>query len=183
MVDESHVTIPQVRGMHRGDHSRKLNLIDYGFRLPTALDNRPLKFHEFYGRAKKIIYASATPADWEIKDSQNQIVQQIIRPTGLIDPAIQLHSSADQIPHLIKLIKKQIKAKTRTLLITLTKRMAEELASYLSDPAKTGTKFKVAYLHSDIDTLKRSEVLDDLRSGNYDVLVGINLLRDGLDLP
>jgi excinuclease ABC subunit B len=183
VIDESHVTVPQIGGMHRGDQSRKQNLIDFGFRLPSALDNRPLTFSEFYNRVPKAIYVSATPNDWEIKDSQNTVIEQLIRPTGLIDPPITLHSSKDQIPHLISQIKDQIKAKNRTLVITITKRMAEDLATYLADPVKTEANFKVAYLHSDIDTLERSKILDDLRSGTYDVLVGINLLREGLDLP
>ncbi len=202
IIDESHVTIPQIGGMHRGDQSRKQNLIDFGFRLPSALDNRPLTFAEFYSRIPKAIYVSATPANWEINDSRSghssevtrrgssdgvtskaHIVEQLIRPTGLIDPPITLHSTKDQIPHLVSQIKDQIKAKNRTLVITITKRMAEDLAAYLSDTAKTGANFKVAYLHSDIDTLKRTQILDDLRRGAYDVLVGINLLREGLDLP
>lgn len=183
IIDESHVTIPQIRGMHRGDQSRKQNLINFGFRLPSALDNRPLTFAEFHKRIPQVIYVSATPADWEKKDSRDHIIEQIIRPTGLIDPPVTVSATKNQIPHLISQIKNQIKAKQRTLLITITKRMAEDLTLYLSDPTKTGANFKVAYLHSDIATLERTAILDDLRSGKYDVLVGINLLREGLDLP
>jgi len=183
IIDESHVTIPQIGGMHRGDQSRKNNLINFGFRLPSALDNRPLTFAEFYSRVPKAIYLSATPSPWEIKDAKNTVIEQLIRPTGLIDPPITISATKNQIPHLISQIKDQVKAKNRTLVITITKRMAEDLATYLSDSTKTGANFKVAYLHSDIDTLERTTILDDLRSGKYDVLVGINLLREGLDLP
>ena len=183
VIDESHVTVPQIGGMHAGDFARKTNLIDFGFRLPSALDNRPLKFEEFNSRVSKVIYVSATPSLYEINDSKNQIAEQIIRPTGLVDPPITIKPSKNQIPDLIEEIKKRIVKKERTLVVTLTKRMAEDLSNYLSDPAKTGTNLKVAYLHSDIETLERSKILDDLRSGNYDVLVGINLLREGLDLP
>ncbi len=183
VIDESHVTIPQIGGMYAGDFARKSNLIDFGFRLPSALDNRPLKFNEFEDRVSKVIYVSATPSNYEIDKSKNHIIEQIIRPTGLIDPEISIRSTNQQIINLVKEIKDRISKKERTLVITLTKRMAEDLANYLSDPQKTGESFKVAYLHSDIDTLKRSNILDNLRSGNYDVLVGINLLREGLDLP
>jgi excinuclease ABC subunit B len=183
VIDESHVTIPQVGGMHAGDFARKTNLIDFGFRLPSALDNRPLKFKEFDSRISKAIYVSATPSKYEIEDSKKNIIEQIIRPTGLIDPPITVKSSKNQIPDLIEEIKKRVIKKERVLVITLTKRMSEDLSNYLSDPNKTGTTLKVAYLHSDIDTLERSNILDNLRSGNYDVLVGINLLREGLDLP
>ena len=183
IIDESHVTIPQIGGMYAGDFARKTNLVDFGFRLPSALDNRPLKFTEFDSRVSKIIYLSATPSKYEIEDSKNKIVEQIIRPTGLIDPPITVKSSKNQIPDLIEEIKKRIVNKERVLVVTLTKRMAEDLSNYLSDPEKTGTNLKVAYLHSDIETLERSNILDNLRSGNYDVLVGINLLREGLDLP
>ena len=183
IIDESHVTIPQIGGMYAGDFARKTNLVDFGFRLPSALDNRPLKFTEFDSRVSKIIYLSATPSKYEIEDSKNKIVEQIIRPTGLIDPPITVKSSKNQIPDLIEEIKKRIVNKERVLVVTLTKRMAEDLSNYLSDPEKTGTNLKVAYLHSDIETLERSNILDNLRSGTYDVLVGINLLREGLDLP
>lgn len=183
VIDESHVTVPQIGGMYAGDLARKKNLIDFGFRLPTALDNRPLKFTEFEQRMSNVLYVSATPAKYELERSKNHIIEQIIRPTGLVDPEISIRPTKNQIPDLIKEIKSRITKKERTLVVTLTKRMAEDLASYLSDPDKTGENFKVAYLHSDIATLERSNVLDNLRSGNYDVLVGINLLREGLDLP
>ncbi len=192
VIDESHVTVPQIGGMYAGDVARKNNLIDFGFRLPSALDNRPLKFEEFEKRIAKVIYVSATPSQYELKkssDPKNQltsnptIVEQIIRPTGLVDPEISIRSTKNQIPNLVEEIKARIENKERVLVVTLTKRMAEDLAAYLSDPNKTGQNFKVAYLHSDIITLERSKILDNLRSGNYDVLVGINLLREGLDLP
>ncbi len=183
VIDESHVTVPQIGGMYAGDFARKTNLIDFGFRLPSALDNRPLKFEEFEQRMAKVVYVSATPSKYELEKSKNNIAQQIIRPTGLVDPEINIRATKNQIPDLIKEIKARVDKKERTLVVTLTKRMAEDLANYLSDPAKTECNLKVAYLHSDIDTLQRSKILDDLRSGNYDVLVGINLLREGLDLP
>lgn len=183
VIDESHVTIPQIGGMHQGDLARKKTLVDYGFRLKSAYDNRPLKWEEFYSRIPKAIYLSATPSDFEIKDSQNNVVEQIIRPTGLLDPPIEIRPSKNQIPDLIEEIKNRISKKERTLVVTLTKKMSEELAAYLADPQKTGIPFKVAYLHSDIETLERTEILDKLRSGDFDVLVGINLLREGLDLP
>ncbi|HNZ84349.1 MAG TPA: helicase-related protein, partial [Candidatus Woesebacteria bacterium] len=181
--DESHVTVPQIGGMYAGDLARKQNLINFGFRLPSALDNRPLKFDEFADRISKVIYVSATPAVYELEKSKHHIVEQIIRPTGLVDPEISVRSTNNQIPNLVEEIQRRVDKKERTLVITLTKRMAEDLSSYLSDSAKTGHNFKVAYLHSDIVTLERSSILDNLRSGDYDVLVGINLLREGLDLP
>jgi len=183
VIDESHVTIPQIGGMYFGDLSRKQNLVDFGFRLPSALDNRPLTYDEFLSRTPKTIYVSATPSDYEIKESKNNVVEQIIRPTGLVDPPITIRPSKAQIPDLINEIEKRVNKKERVLVITITKRMAEDLSAYLSDATKTPIPFKVAYLHSDIDTLERSNVLDNLRNGNYDVLVGINLLREGLDLP
>ena len=183
VIDESHVSVPQIGGMFAGDVARKNNLIDFGFRLPSALDNRPLKFDEFEKRMAKVIYVSATPAKYELEKSKDHIAEQIIRPTGLVDPEISIRATLNQIPNLVEEIKSRVAKKERTLVVTLTKRMAEDLANYLSDPTKTGTDLKVAYLHSDIDTLERSKILDDLRSGNYDVLVGINLLREGLDLP
>ena len=183
VIDESHVTIPQIGGMSVGDTARKKTLVDYGFRLKSAYDNRPLRWEEFYARIPQVIYVSATPAEFEIKDSQNQVIEQIIRPTGLLDPPVAIRPSQGQIPDLIEEIKKRIAKKERTLVITLTKKMSEELTAYLSNPQKTGTPLKVAYLHSDIDTLKRTEILDQLRGGDFDVLVGINLLREGLDLP
>lgn len=183
VIDESHVTIPQIGGMHAGDQARKKTLVDYGFRLPSAYDNRPLKWSEFYSRVPKAIYVSATPAVFEIDDSKNNVIEQIIRPTGLLDPPVEIRGSKNQIPDLIEEIKKRMLNKERTLVITLTKKMSEELATYLADPKKTGTPIKVAYLHSDVETLERTEILDKLRSGDFDVLVGINLLREGLDLP
>lgn len=183
VIDESHATVPQIGGMYQGDLARKKTLVDFGFRLPSALDNRPLKFDEFYHRAPNIIYVSATPSKFEIEDSKGVVVEQIIRPTGLVDPPIEVKKSHGQIPDLVKEIDARIKNKQRVLVITLTKRMAEDLASYLSEPANTPNPFKVAYLHADIETLERSTILDNLRSGDYDVLVGINLLREGLDLP
>ncbi len=183
VIDESHVSVPQIGGMFAGDLARKKNLIDFGFRLPSALDNRPLKFEEFEQRMAKVVYVSATPAKYELEKSKDHIAEQIIRPTGLVDPEISIKATLNQIPNLVEEIKSRVAKKERTLVVTLTKRMAEDLANFLSDPSKTGTDLKVAYLHSDIDTLERSKILDDLRSGNYDVLVGINLLREGLDLP
>lgn len=183
IIDESHVTIPQIGGMYQGDQARKKTLVDFGFRLPSAMDNRPLKFNEFNDRVSKIVYVSATPSQYEIKDSKNNIVEQIIRPTGLVDPPITVRPSKNQIPDLMDEIAKRIERGERTLVVTLTKRMAEDLAAYLSNPAKTPIPFKVAYLHADIATLERSSILDNLRTGSYDVLIGINLLREGLDLP
>jgi excinuclease ABC subunit B len=176
-LDESHATIPQIRGMHAGDQSRKKTLIEFGFRLPSALDNRPFNFKEFNSKINQAIYVSATPANYELKKS-NQVVEQLVRPTGLLDPDIEVRPSEKQIPDLIKEIKKRTDRKQRVLITTLTKRMAEELADYLREQ-----KIKVHYLHSEIDTLQRVDILRDLRLGKYDVLVGINLLREGLDLP
>ncbi len=176
-IDESHITIPQIRGMYNGDKSRKQTLIDYGFRLPSALDNRPLRFDEFERRMGISVYASATPSDWEINRSK-QVVELIVRPTGLVDPKITIRPTKNQIDDLEKRIKERVNNKERVLVTTLTKRMAEDLAEFLSDKG-----YKVAYLHSDIETLERSDILDNLRKGEYDVLVGINLLREGLDLP
>jgi len=176
-VDESHATLPQIGGMYAGDQSRKQNLIDYGFRLPSARDNRPLNFEEFNSKVKQIIYVSATPSAYEIRNSQ-QVAEQIVRPTGLLDPQIEVRPSKGQIPNLIKEINKTVSKKQRVLVTTLTKRMAEELSSFLSEHG-----IKVQYLHSEVDTLERVDILRDLRSGIYDVLVGINLLREGLDLP
>jgi excinuclease ABC subunit B len=181
MVDESHITIPQIRGMYNGDRSRKQMLIDYGFRLPSALDNRPLKFEEFMRKTKQNIYVSATPTDYEISlanETEHGVVEQLIRPTGLVDPIVTVKPTAGQIDDLMKEIQKRIAKKQRVLITTLTKRMSEELSEYLEE-----RKIKVTYLHSDIITLNRQDVLDQLRSGEYDVLVGINLLREGLDLP
>jgi len=180
IIDESHITVPQIRGMYNGDRSRKQTLIDYGFRLPSALDNRPLMFEEFMRKVNKTVYVSATPDEYEISLARenNAIVEQLIRPTGLVDPKVVIKPTKGQVEDLIREIKKRIKKKQRVLVTTLTKRMAEDLSSYLEE-----RDIKISYLHSDIETLKRQDVLDKLRSGEYDVLVGINLLREGLDLP
>ncbi len=186
IIDESHITLPQIRGMYAGDRSRKQVLVDYGFRLPSALDNRPLNFQEFLRRkGKNTIYTSATPGDYELNlakistSSKNKgIVELIVRPTGLVDPIIKIKPTKSQVSDLIKNVEKTLKKGQRVLITTLTKRMAEELSAYMQNKG-----FKVAYLHSDIETLDRSDILNDLRLGNYDVLVGINLLREGLDLP
>ena len=177
LVDESHMTLPQVRGMYNGDHARKMTLVEYGFRLPSALDNRPLTFGEFEKRVNQAIYASATPGQYELENSP-QPAQQVIRPTGLLDPEIEVRGSEGQIDDLMTEIDKRIAKGQRTLVTTLTKRMAEDLTDYLKE-----RDIKVAYIHSDIDTLERGDILRDLRAGVYDVLVGINLLREGLDLP
>lgn len=178
IIDESHVTIPQIRAMYGGDVSRKMNLVEYGFRLPSALDNRPLKFNEFEALTHQTIYVSATPADYELEKSEGVIVEQIIRPTGLLDPLISVRSSMNQIDDLMEEIQIRIECEERVLVTTLTKRMAEELNEYLLK-----MRIKAAYIHSDVDTLDRIRILDDLRSGVYDVLIGVNLLREGLDLP
>ncbi|NLZ24242.1 excinuclease ABC subunit UvrB [Candidatus Dojkabacteria bacterium] len=177
-IDESHITIPQVRGMYDGDRSRKTNLIEYGFRLPTAYDNRPLNFNEFGEKQKQTIYFSATPNSWEIEDSNKVVVELLTRPTGLLDPEISVRPILNQIDDVIKEVRENTEREERVLITTLTKRMAEELTSYLQD-----FDIKVAYLHSEIDTVERVEILRDLRLGEYDVLVGINLLREGIDLP
>ena len=177
IIDESHVTVPQVRGMYNGDRARKQSLVDYGFRLPSALDNRPLKFNEFEEKLDKIIYVSATPGDYELEKNPNYI-EQIIRPTGLLDPEIEVVPTKNQIDHLIEQINKRIEQGERTLITTLTIRMAEELTTYLKK-----LDMKVAYLHSEVKTLERLKIIRDLRMGKYDVLVGINLLREGLDIP
>ena len=178
VIDESHVTIPQIKAMYGGDRARKINLVDYGFRLQAAMDNRPLKFEEFDGIAKQTIYVSATPADYELQKSEGIIVEQLIRPTGLLDPLIEVRSSINQMDDLIEEIQKRIKLSERTLVTTLTKRMAEELQKYLD---KVGVACR--YIHSDIDTIERVEILRQLRLGVFDVLIGVNLLREGLDLP
>lgn len=177
LVDESHMTLPQVRGMYNGDHARKSTLVEYGFRLPSALDNRPLTFPEFQKHISQAIYVSATPGSYELENSPEP-AQQVIRPTGLLDPEIEVRGSEGQIENLISEIENRIAKNQRTLVTTLTKRMAEDLSEYLRERA-----IKVAYIHSDIDTLERGDILRDLRSGVYDVLIGINLLREGLDLP
>ncbi len=176
-IDESHVTVPQIGGMYEGDRSRKLSLVEHGFRLPSALDNRPLYFEEFEGMINKVIFVSATPADYEKRES-SQVVEQLIRPTGLLDPQIEVRDSQYQIDDLIREIKERVKLKERVLVTTLTKRMAEDVANFL---AKIG--IRVRYLHSEIQTIERTDILRDLRAGEFDVLVGINLLREGLDLP
>ena len=178
MIDESHVTIPQIRAMFGGDRSRKQNLVEYGFRLPSAMDNRPLKFDEFEVMVNQALFVSATPADYELQKCQGVIVEQIIRPTGLLDPVVEVRPSQNQIDDLLEEIDQRIKKKERTLVTTLTKRMAEELAKYF-----TRVDVNCRYIHSDVDTLERVEILRDLRMGVFDVLVGVNLLREGLDLP
>ena len=178
VVDESHVTLPQVRGMYNGDRARKMNLVDYGFRLPSALDNRPLKYDEFEKKINQVIYVSATPGDLELEHTNNQFVEQIIRPTGLLDPTIEVRKTEGQIDDLVGEIKDRIEKNERVLVTTLTIRMSEELTNYLKD-----LDIKVAYLHSEIKTLERMQIIHDLRVGKYDVIVGINLLREGIDIP
>ncbi|MDC3051492.1 excinuclease ABC subunit UvrB [Bacteroidota bacterium] len=178
VVDESHVTISQVHAMYGGDRSRKENLVEYGFRLPAALDNRPLKFEEFEQLQSQVLYVSATPSDYEFKKTNGVFIEQIIRPTGLLDPVVEVRKSKNQIDDLIEEIQKRVEFKERTLVTTLTKRMAEELTNYL-----TKIKIKARYIHSDVDTLERVEIMQGLRKGDFDVLIGVNLLREGLDLP
>ncbi|MEX0275763.1 MAG: excinuclease ABC subunit UvrB [Flavobacteriaceae bacterium] len=178
VVDESHVTIPQVHAMYGGDRSRKENLVEYGFRLPAAMDNRPLKFEEFEALQNQVIFVSATPADYELKRCDGVYVEQVIRPTGLLDPIIEVRPSLNQIDDLIEEIQLRVERDERTLVTTLTKRMAEELAKYL-----TRINVRCRYIHSDVDTLERVEIMQDLRKGLFDVLIGVNLLREGLDLP
>lgn len=178
LVDESHVTIPQVHAMYGGDRSRKENLVEYGFRLPAAMDNRPLKFEEFEAIQNQVIYISATPADYEMQLSEGVFVEQVIRPTGLLDPEIEVRPSTNQIDDLIEEIQKRVDLDERTLVTTLTKRMAEELTKYLAR-----IQIRCRYIHSDVDTLERIEIMNDLRKGLFDVLIGVNLLREGLDLP
>lgn len=178
VIDESHVSLPQIRAMYGGDHSRKQNLVDYGFRLPAAIDNRPLKFDEFENFVGQTIYVSATPADYELEKSEGVIVEQLIRPTGLLDPIIEVKPSLNQIDDLLHEINTRTQAKERILVTTLTKRMAEELTAYL-----LRFNVKCRYIHSDIDTLERIEIMEGLRAGKFDVLIGVNLLREGLDLP
>ncbi|MGB5274283.1 MAG: excinuclease ABC subunit UvrB [Flavobacteriaceae bacterium] len=178
VIDESHVTIPQVHAMYGGDRSRKVNLVDYGFRLPAAMDNRPLKFEEFEALQNQVIYVSATPADYELQLSQGVFVEQVIRPTGLLDPIIEVRPSLNQIDDLVEEIQLRVEKDERTLVTTLTKRMAEELAKYLAR-----INVRCRYIHSDVDTLERVEIMQDLRKGVFDVLIGVNLLREGLDLP
>ena len=178
VVDESHVTLPQVRGMYNGDRARKLNLVEYGFRLPSALDNRPLKYDEFEQKINQAIYVSATPGDLELEHTKGKFVEQIIRPTGLLDPTIEVRKTTGQIDDLVGEINERIKKNERVLVTTLTIRMAEELTNYIKD-----LDIKVAYLHSEVKTLERMQIIHDVRTGKYDVLVGINLLREGLDIP
>ena len=178
VIDESHITVPQIRGMFNGDRSRKETLVEYGFRLPSAIDNRPLNFEEFSRKMGRTMYTSATPSEWEVSMASGNVVELLIRPTGIIDPKVTIHPSENQVPDLLKRIEKRVANGQRVLVTTLTKRMSEELSSYLIEKG-----IKVTYLHSDIETLERTAILDDLRRGNYDVLVGINLLREGLDLP
>ncbi len=178
VVDESHVTLPQVRGMYNGDRARKLNLVEYGFRLPSALDNRPLKYDEFESKINQAIYVSATPGDYELEHTNNTYVEQIIRPTGLLDPTIEVRKTEGQIDDLVGEINERINNNERVLITTLTIRMAEELTNYLKE-----LDIKVAYLHSEVKTLERMQIIHDIRTGKYDVLVGINLLREGLDIP
>ncbi|TYP98286.1 excinuclease ABC subunit B [Tenacibaculum adriaticum] len=178
VIDESHVTIPQVHAMYGGDRSRKENLVEYGFRLPAAMDNRPLKFEEFETLQNQVIYVSATPADYELQKTEGLFIEQVIRPTGLLDPEIEVRPSLNQIDDLIEEIQIRVEKDERTLVTTLTKRMAEELAKYL-----TRIQVRCRYIHSDVDTLERVEIMQDLRKGLFDVLIGVNLLREGLDLP
>ena len=178
VIDESHVTVPQGRGMYNGDRARKQNLVDYGFRLPSALDNRPLKFDEFEDKINQVIYVSATPGDYEMNLVNNEVVEQIIRPTGLLDPVVEVRSTKNQIDNLIEEINTRIEKNERVLITTLTIRMAEELTNYLKN-----IDIKVAYLHTEVKTLQRMQIIHDLRVGKYDVVVGINLLREGIDIP
>ncbi len=177
-IDESHVTVPQVRSMYGGDRSRKLTLVEYGFRLPAALDNRPLKFEEFEALQNQVIFVSATPADYELKKSEGLVVEQVVRPTGLLDPLIIVRPTANQLDDLLEEIQKRVENDERVLVTTLTKRMAEELTKFLEK-----IEVRARYIHSDVDTLERVEIMRDLRAGRFDVLVGVNLLREGLDLP
>ena len=178
VVDESHVTLPQVKGMYNGDRARKMNLVDYGFRLPSALDNRPLKFSEFESKLNQTIYVSATPGDYELELVNNKFVEQIIRPTGLLDPIIEVRGTKNQIDNLVSEIDDRRSKNERVLITTLTIKMAEELTSYLKN-----IDIKVAYLHNEVKTLQRMKIIRDLRLGVYDVVVGINLLREGIDIP
>ena len=178
VIDESHVSVPQINAMYGGDRARKKNLVEYGFRLPAAMDNRPLKFEEFQQLAKQVIYVSATPADYELQQSEGIVVEQAIRPTGLLDPIIEVRPSMNQVDDLMEEIQLRIEKDERVLVTTLTKRMAEELTDYLIKH-----DIRTNYIHSDVDTLERVQIMDDLRAGMYDVLVGVNLLREGLDLP
>ena len=178
VIDESHIAVPQLRGMYRGDRSRKKTLVEYGFRLPSALDNRPLQFEECRDRISQVVYVSATPADYELSKSKDSLVELIVRPTGLVDPQVEVRSAENQVDNLYEEILLRQKHNERVLVTTLTKRMAEDLTEYYSDLG-----IRVRYLHSDIKTLERMDIIRDLRMGKFDVLVGINLLREGLDIP
>ena len=178
MIDESHVTVPQIRAMYGGDRARKVNLVEYGFRLPAAMDNRPLKFEEFESLQNQVIYVSATPAEYELRESEGVVVEQVIRPTGLLDPVIEIRPCVNQVDDLLEEVRLRVEEDERVLVTTLTKRMAEELSKYM-----TKLDFRCRYIHSDVDTLERVEILRQLRLGMFDVLIGINLLREGLDLP
>ena len=178
VIDESHVTIPQIRGMWGGDRARKQNLVNFGFRLPSALDNRPLSFEEFEQQINQVVFVSATPGDYELAQTEGEFVEQVVRPTGLLDPPIEVRPSLNQIDDLLEEIHKRREKGERVLVTTLTKRMAEELSKYLQ-----GLQIMCKYIHSEIDTMERVEILRDLRMGDFDVLVGVNLLREGLDLP
>ena len=178
VIDESHVSVPQIGGMYGGDRARKTNLVEYGFRLPAAFDNRPLTFDEFKQLTHQIIYVSATPAEYELNEAEGVVVEQLIRPTGLLDPEIEVRPTENQIDDLMEEIQQRISRKERTLVTTLTKRMAEELSEYLLNHG-----VQTAYIHSEVTTLDRVKILENLRNGTYDVLVGVNLLREGLDLP
>jgi excinuclease ABC subunit B len=178
IIDESHQTLPQVRGMWGGDRARKINLVNFGFRLPSAMDNRPLSFEEFESVINQVVYVSATPGDYELEKTEGVVVEQIVRPTGLLDPPIEVRASINQIDDLLEEISNRIEKDERVLVTTLTKRMAEELTKYL-----TKLNIKVQYIHSEVDTMDRVEIIRNLRLGEFDVLVGVNLLREGLDLP
>ncbi len=177
-LDESHIGIPQLIGMYRGDHSRKATLVDYGFRLPSALDNRPLRFDEFNKIVNTLVYVSATPGDYEITQAKGRVIEQLVRPTGLLDPQIEIRPASSQVDDLYREITKRVDAGERVLVTTLTKHMSEELTDYYQN-----LNLKVKYMHSDIDTLERIEIVKGLREGKFDILVGINLLREGLDIP
>jgi excinuclease ABC subunit B len=178
LIDESHVTLPQLKAMYNGDRQRKEVLVEHGFRLPSALDNRPLKYEEFEQMWNQVIYVSATPGKIELEKSGGEVVEQVIRPTGLVDPIIEVRPAQGQVPHLLAAIKERVEAGERVLVTTLTKRLAEDLSAYIQEAG-----FRGRYLHSEIQTLERVEILKELRQGNFDVLVGVNLLREGLDLP
>ena len=178
VIDESHVSVPQISAMYGGDRARKTNLVEYGFRLPAAFDNRPLRFEEFQEMTHQVIYVSATPADYELNEAEGVVVEQLIRPTGLLDPVIEVRPTENQIDDLMDEIQTRISRKERVLVTTLTKRMAEETSEFLLNHG-----IQTAYIHSEVKTLERVQILENLRNGTYDVLVGVNLLREGLDLP